>query len=300
MEYHEPALLTEAIEGLNIKAGGTYVDATYGGGGHSRAILEKLNREGKLFAFDQDEDAAKNTIQDKRFTLIQSNFRFIKRFMRYYNALPVDGILADLGISSHQVDTASRGFSTRFDASLDMRMNAQQKLTARDVINTYSEEKLKSIFSEYGEVDNAGRVAAQIVTARKSRSIETTKQLIEALDRYIDKRFPAKYLSKIFQALRIEVNDEINALKEFLEQSADVLTKGGRLAVISYHSLEDRLVKNFLRTGKTEGELEKDIYGNIINVPFNSLTKKPVTPSEEEINRNPRARSARMRIAEKI
>jgi len=300
MDYHEPVLLREAIEGLNIKAGGTYVDATYGGGGHSKAILEKLNKDGKLFGFDQDEDAARNAIQDKRFTLIQSNFRFIKRFMRYYNVLPVDGILADLGISSHQVDTAARGFSTRFDAALDMRMNAQQKLTARDVINTYSDEQLKSIFSKYGEVDNAGKVALQIVTARKSNPIETTKQLIEAIDRYIDKRFPAKYLSKIFQALRIEVNDEINALKEFLEQSADVLTKGGRLAVISYHSLEDRLVKNFLRTGKTEGELEKDIYGNIINVPFNSLTKKPATPSEEEINRNPRARSARMRIAEKI
>jgi 16S rRNA (cytosine1402-N4)-methyltransferase len=299
MEYHEPALLSEAIEGLNIKAGGTYVDATYGGGGHSRAILEKLNKEGKLFAFDQDEDAAKNAIQDKRFTLIQSNFRFIKRFMRYHNALPVDGILADLGISSHQVDTASRGFSTRFDAELDMRMNAQQKLTACDVINSYSEEKLKNIFSQNGEVDNAGKVASQIVTARKSNSIETTKQLIEVIDRYIDKRFPAKYLSKIFQALRIEVNDEISALKEFLEQSADVLIKGGRLAVISYHSLEDRLVKNFLRTGKAEGELEKDMYGNIINVPFTSLTKKPVTPSEEEINRNPRARSARIRIAEK-
>jgi 16S rRNA (cytosine1402-N4)-methyltransferase len=300
MDYHEPVLLGEAIDGLNIKAGGTYVDATYGGGGHSKAILEKLNKKGKLFAFDQDEDAAKNAIQDKRFTLIQSNFRFIKRFMRYHNVLPVDGILADLGISSHQVDTASRGFSTRFDAALDMRMNTQQKRTARDVINTYSEEKLKNIFSQYGEVDNAGKVAFQIVTVRKSHSIETTKQLIETIDRYIDKRFPAKYLSKIFQALRIEVNNEINALKEFLEQSADVLTKGGRLAVISYHSLEDRLVKNFLRTGKTEGELEKDIYGNIINVPFNSITKKPVTPSEEEISRNPRGRSARIRIAEKI
>src|SRR5690242_2253082 len=214
MDYHEPVLLREAIEGLNIKAGGTYVDATYGGGGHSKTMLEKLGKEGKLFGFDQDEDAARNAIQDKRFTLIQSNFRFIKRFMRYHNVLPVDGILADLGISSHQVDTAARGFSTRFDAALDMRMNAQQKLTARDVINTYPEEKLKNIFSQYGEVDNAGKVAAQIVTARKSIPLETTKQLIEAIDRYIDKRFPAKYLSKIFQALRIEVNDEINALKE--------------------------------------------------------------------------------------
>lgn len=299
MEYHEPVLLKEAIEGLNIKAGGTYVDATYGGGGHSKAILEKLNKEGKLFAFDQDEDAAKNAVQDKRFTLIQSNFRFIKRFMRYHNVLPVDGILADLGISSHQVDTATRGFSTRFDSTLDMRMNTRQKLMAKDIINSYSEEKLKSIFSEYGEVDNAGRVASQIVSARKSHPVETTKQLIEAIDRYIDKRFPAKYLSKIFQALRIEANDEINALKEFLEQSAEVLTKGGRLAVISYHSLEDRLVKNFLRTGKTEGELEKDIYGNVLNVPFNSLTKKPITPLEQEIEKNPRARSARIRIAEK-
>lgn len=299
MGYHEPALLREAIEGMNIKAGGTYVDATYGGGGHSKAMLEKLGK-GKLFAFDQDEDAAKNAVQDKRFTLIQSNFRYIKRFMRYYNALPVDGILADLGISSHQVDTASRGFSTRFDAPLDMRMNAGQKLNARDVINTYPEEKLEHIFSEYGEVDNASKVAYLVAAARKSRPLETTKQLIEAIDRCIDKRFPAKYLSKIFQALRIEVNDEIDALKEFLEQTAEVIAKGGRLVVISYHSLEDRLVKNFLRTGKPYGEVEKDLYGNAMNVPFNALTKKPVTPSEEEIKRNPRARSARLRIAEKI
>jgi len=214
--------------------------------------------------------------------------------------LPVDGILADLGISSHQVDTATRGFSTRFDSALDMRMNTQQKLTARDVINTYSEEKLKNIFSQYGEVDNSGKVASQIVLARKSSPVDTTKQLIEAIDRYIDKRFPAKYLSRIFQALRIEVNDEINALKEFLEQSAEVLTKSGRLVVISYHSLEDRLVKNFLRTGKTEGEVEKDIYGNVINVPLHTLTKKPVAPSDNEIENNPRARSGRMRVAEKI
>ncbi len=299
MNYHEPVLLKEAIEGMNIKAGGTYVDATYGGGGHSKAILEKLNN-GKLFAFDQDEDVEKNAVRDKKFTLIKSNFRYIKRFMKYYNALPVDGILADLGISSHQVDTASRGFSTRFDSPLDMRMNVEQKLNARDVINTYPEEKLKSIFSQYGEVDNAGKVAYQVAAARKSGPVETTKQLIEAIDRSIDKRFPAKYLSKIFQALRIEVNDEINALKEFLMQSADVITKGGRLVVISYHSLEDRLVKNFLRTGKPDGEIEKDIYGNSMNVTFHSLTKKPVTPSEDEMNRNPRARSARMRIAEKI
>jgi len=220
--------------------------------------------------------------------------------MRYHNVLPVDGILADLGISSHQVDTATRGFSTRFDSALDMRMNTQQKLTARDVINTYSEEKLKNIFSQYGEVDNSGKVASQIVLARKSSPVDTTKQLIEAIDRYIDKRFPAKYLSRIFQALRIEVNDEINALKEFLEQSAEVLTKSGRLVVISYHSLEDRLVKNFLRTGKTEGEVEKDIYGNVINVPLHTLTKKPVAPSDNEIENNPRARSGRMRVAEKI
>lgn len=299
MEYHEPVLLKEAIEGMNIRAGGIYVDATYGGGGHSKAILEKLGN-GKLFAFDQDKDAIKNAVQDKRFTLITSNFRFIKRFMRYNNTLLADGILADLGISSHQVNTASRGFSTRFESPLDMRMNVEQKLSARDIINTYPEEKLKSIFSEYGEVDNAGKVSSQIVTARKSMSIDTTKQLIEAIDRYIDKRFPSKYLSKIFQALRIEVNDEINALKEFLAQSADVITKGGRLVVISYHSLEDRLVKNILRTGKTEGEIEKDVYGNVMYVPFNALTKKPITPSEDEIERNPRARSARMRIGEKI
>ena len=298
MEYHEPVLLKEAIEGMNIKTGGVYVDATYGGGGHSKAILKELGK-GKLFAFDQDKDAGINSVSGKNFTLITSNFRYIKRFMRYYNALPVDGILADLGISSHQVDTASRGFSTRFDSPLDMRMNAEQKLNARDIINTYPEEKMKKIFSEYGEVDNAGKVASQIVTSRKAKAVETTQQLIEVIDRYVDKRFPSKYLSKIFQALRIEVNDEINALREFLAQSAGLVAKGGRLVVISYHSLEDRLVKNFLRTGKTEGEIEKDMYGNVLNVPFSVLTKKPVTASEEEIAGNPRARSARMRIGEK-
>jgi 16S rRNA (cytosine1402-N4)-methyltransferase len=299
MSYHEPVLLKEAIEAMNIKPGGIYVDATFGGGGHTEAILKKLTK-GKLFAFDQDEDAEKNSPADKKFVLIQSNFRYIKRFMRYHDALPVDGILADLGISSHQIDTPERGFSIRHDASLDMRMNAEQKMTAADVVNSYDEENLVRIFSKYGEVDNAKRVSTQIVSARKSKPIETTKQLIEAIDKYVDKRFPTKYLAKIFQALRIEVNDEINSLKDFLTQSAKVLATGGRLVVISYHSLEDRLVKNFLRSGKFEGDAEKDVFGNEMNLPFHSLTRKPIVPSEIEIQNNPRAKSARMRIGEKL
>jgi 16S rRNA (cytosine1402-N4)-methyltransferase len=299
MEYHEPVLLSEAIEAMNIRPNGIYVDATFGGGGHAEAILKKL-KTGKLYAFDQDEDAKKNSPADKKFTLIKSNFRYIKRFMRYYDAIPVDGILADLGISSHQIDTPGRGFSLRHDAPLDMRMNAGQKQTASDVVNSYEEEKLVRIFSEYGEVDNSKRVSAQIVSARKAKAITTTKELIEAIDRCIDKRFPSKYLAKIFQALRIEVNDEINSLKEFLMQSAEVIGTGGRLVVISYHSLEDRLVKNFLRTGKFEGDAEKDHYGQLVNVPFNSLTRKPIAASEKEIESNPRARSARMRIGEKL
>ncbi|HLG33736.1 MAG TPA: 16S rRNA (cytosine(1402)-N(4))-methyltransferase RsmH [Bacteroidia bacterium] len=299
MSYHEPVLLSEAIEAMNIRPDGIYVDATFGGGGHAKAILKKL-KTGKLYSFDQDEDAEKNSPADKKFTLIKSNFRYIKRFMRYHDAIPVDGILADLGISSHQIDTPQRGFSLRHDAPLDMRMNAGQKQTAEDVVNTYEEEKLVKIFSEYGEVENAKRVSAQIVSARRAKAITTTKELIDALDRCIDKRFPSKYLAKIFQALRIEVNDEINSLKEFLMQSAEVIGTGGRLVVISYHSLEDRLVKNILRTGKFEGDTEKDLYGKLVNVPFNSLTKKPIAASEEEIQNNPRARSARMRTGEKI
>lgn len=299
MSYHEPVLLSEAIEAMNIKPDGIYVDATFGGGGHAKAILKKL-KTGKLYAFDQDEDAEKNSQEDKKFTLIKSNFKYIKRFMRYHDAIPVDGILADLGISSHQIDTPERGFSLRHDAPLDMRMNAEQKQTTADVVNTYEEEKLVNIFSEYGEVDNSKRVSAQIVSARRAKAITTTKELIEAIDRCIDKRFPSKYLAKIFQALRIEVNDEINSLKEFLMQSAEIIETGGNLVVISYHSLEDRLVKNFLRTGKFDGDAEKDLYGQLVNVPFKSLTKKPIAASEPEIQTNPRARSARMRTGEKL
>jgi len=299
MKYHEPVLLKEAIEAMNIRPDGIYVDATFGGGGHAKAILEKL-KTGKLYAFDQDEDAEKNFPADKKFTLIKSNFRYIKRFMRYHDAIPVDGILADQGISSHQIDTAERGFSIRHDATLDMRMNAEQKFTAAEIINSYDEENLVRVFSEYGEVDNAKRVSAKIVSKRQTKRIETTKQLIETIDQYVDKRFPSKYLAKIFQALRIEVNDEINALKEFLQQSAQILGAGGRLAVISYHSLEDRLVKNFLRSGKFDGDAEKDVFGNELNIPFKSLTRKPIVASDAEVQRNPRATSARMRIGEKI
>ena len=299
MKYHEPVLLKEAIDAMNIKPDGIYVDATFGGGGHAEAILEKL-KTGKLYAFDQDKDSEKNLPADKNFKLIKSNFRFVKKFMRYHSALPVDGILADLGISSNQIDTPERGFSLRFDAPLDMRMNQEQEITAAEIINSYDEENLVRIFSEYGEVENSKRVSAQIVSARKSKAVETTKQLLEAIDKYVDKRFPSKYAAKIFQALRIEVNDEINSLKEFLLQSAEIISTVGRLVVISYHSLEDRLVKNFLRTGKPEGAVEKDMYGQIMNLPFNALTKKPIIPSENEIKKNPRAKSARMRIGEKI
>ncbi|MBK5283877.1 MAG: 16S rRNA (cytosine(1402)-N(4))-methyltransferase RsmH [Bacteroidia bacterium] len=298
MSYHEPVLLHEAIEGLNINAGGKYIDATFGGGGHSKLILEKL-KNGKLYAFDQDDDAEANSLTRKNFILIKSNFRYIKRFMRYYNSIPVDGILADLGISSHQVDIPERGFSSRFDAPLDMRMNTEQGITASDIINTYEQEKLQNIFSSYGEVSNSRRVAAQIVNSRKTRTLDTTQQLIKAIDNCIDKRVPSKYLAKIFQALRIEVNDEISVLKEFLVQSAEILSTGGRLVVISYHSLEDRLVKNFFRSGNTEGEVEKDLYGNAVNVSFNAFSRKPIEASEKELQKNPRARSARMRIGEK-
>jgi len=299
MSYHEPVLLHEAIEGLNINAHGKYVDATFGGGGHSKSILEKL-KSGKLYAFDQDDDAEVNSLTAKKFILIKGNFRHIKRFMRYHDSIPIDGVLADLGISSHQIDIPARGFSSRYDAPLDMRMNTEQGMTAADIINTYEQNKLQNIFSVYGEVANSRTVAALIVNSRKAKALTTTKQLINAIDNCIDKRFPSKYLAKIFQSLRIEVNDEINALKEFLIQSGEIISRGGRLVVISYHSLEDRLVKNFFRSGNTEGEMEKDVYGNVVNIPFKPLTRKPIEATESELIKNPRARSARMRIGEKI
>ena len=297
MEYHNPVLLKECMEGLKINPKGIYVDVTYGGGGHSKEILKHLTT-GKLFAFDQDDDAVKNKIDDPRFVLIKQNFKYLKNFLKMYNVLPVDGILADLGVSSHQFDEANRGFSTRFEGSLDMRMDQNGKLTAADVLNTYSEEELKRIFKLYGEVDNAGKLAYAIFHARKVQQIETINELKVAIDRCVRRGKENQYYAQVFQALRIEVNKELEVLQELLLQSLDILNMGGRLVVISYHSLEDRLVKNFTKTGKLEGELEKDFFGNPLS-PFNNITRKPIMPSEKEIELNNRARSAKLRIAEK-
>jgi 16S rRNA (cytosine1402-N4)-methyltransferase len=297
MEYHNPVLLKECIEGLNIDPKGIYVDVTFGGGGHSREILKHLTT-GKLYAFDQDEDAIKNNIVDERFVLIRQNFRYLKNFLKMYNALPVDGLLADLGVSSHQFDEAGRGFSTRFDAKLDMRMDQNDKLTAADILNTYSEEDLKRIFKLYGEVENAGRLAYVIFHARKEKQIETVNDLKVAIEKCVRRGRENQYFAQVFQALRIEVNKELDVLKDLLTQSLEVLKPGGRLVVIAYHSLEDRLVKNIMRSGKFEGEVDKDFFGNQLT-PFKQITRKPVVPTEKENEENSRARSAKLRIAEK-
>lgn len=297
MEYHNPVLLKECIEGLNINPAGIYVDVTFGGGGHSREILKHLTT-GKLYAFDQDEDAVKNKIDDERFVLIKQNFRYLKNFLKMYNALPIDGLLADLGVSSHQFDEAERGFSTRFNAKLDMRMDQNGKLTAADVLNTYSEEELKRIFKLYGEIDNAGYLASIIFHNRKDKHIDTVNDLKVMITKCVKKGRENQYYAQVFQALRIEVNKELDVLQELLTQSLEVLKPGGRLVVISYHSLEDRLVKNIMRSGKLEGEVEKDFFGNQLT-PFKQITKKPIVPSAEENEINSRARSAKLRIAEK-
>jgi 16S rRNA (cytosine1402-N4)-methyltransferase len=293
--YHQPALLHECIEGLSINPSGIYADVTFGGGGHSREILGKLNADGRLIAFDQDEDALENTITDERFILVNENFRYLKNFLRLHKALPLDGILADLGISSHQIDTPQRGFATRFDGPLDMRMARKHGLTASDLINTYPEEKLQSVFKMYGEISNARQLAAKISLAR-TNSITTTNELREVIKSCTPAKTENKYLAQVFQAIRIEINDEMSALQAMLKQCADILKPGGRLVVISYHSLEDRLVKNFIRTGNFEGIQEKDFFGNVI-APFSQVTRKPVTPSPAELESNPRARSAKLRIA---
>lgn len=297
MSYHDPVLLFESVDGLEIDPKGIYVDVTFGGGGHSREILRRLGDDGKLFAFDQDEDALQNTIDDKRFTLINENFRYIKRFLRFYGVKQVDGILADLGVSSHQFDVAERGFSTRFDAELDMRMNQQGDVSAYHVINEYAEEKLSSILFLYGELRNARAIASTMVEARGEGEITSSFQLKKILKRFLPKSKEHKILAQIFQAIRIEVNEELEALKEFLQQTVELLKPGGKLSVISYHSLEDRLVKRFIRNGLFEGEPEKDFFGNI-NVPFKK--GKLITPSAKEIQQNNRARSAKLRIATKL
>ena len=298
MEYHNPVLLNETVAGLNIKPNGIYVDVTFGGGGHSREIMKHLGPKGKLFAFDQDEDALQNIIDDERFVLINENFRFIKRFLRFHNIKKVDGILGDFGVSSHQFDVAERGFSTRFDAVLDMRMNQKDILSAYEVVNNYDEAEIKRVLLSYGELKNAGAMASVIVEARTEKKIKNTEQLKEVLQRFLPGHKANKILAQIYQAIRIEVNQEIEVLKEFLLQTEDLLNVGGRLSLISYHSLEDRQVKRFFRNGMFEGEPEKDFFGNF-EVPF-KIIEKLIVPSTQEIALNNRARSAKLRVAEKM
>lgn len=298
MEYHNPVLLHETVDGLNIKPDGIYVDVTFGGGGHSKEILRRLGPNGKLFGFDQDEDAWNNALPDERFTLVQENFRYIKRFLRFHGVKSVDGILADLGVSSHQFDVPERGFSTRFDADLDMRMSKRNELDAYKVINEYDESNLKRVFLDYGELKVAPALARTIVEAREKKDIKTTEELKTVLAKYLPEKVKNKVLAQIYQAIRIEVNQEMEVLKEFLEQSLEILNPGGRLSVISYHSLEDRLVKRFMKNGLFEGEPERDFFGNF-SVPF-KLVGKLIVPTEAEIKINNRARSAKLRIAEKI
>ena len=297
-EYHNPVLLKETVDGLNIKPDGVYVDVTFGGGGHSREILKRLGPNGKLFGFDQDEDAQANAIDDERFKLIPENFRFIKRYLRFYGIKEVDGILADLGVSSHQFDVAERGFSTRFEAELDMRMSRKNELNAFVVINDYEEAALAKVFFEYGELKNGRAMAYHIVEARKAGPIKNSEQLKKVLAKFLPAHKSNKILAQIYQAIRIEVNQEMDVLKEFLEQSLEILKPGGRLSVISYHSLEDRLVKRYMRNGMFEGEPERDMFGNF-SVPFKSI-EKLIVPTEEEIAINNRARSAKLRVAEKL
>ncbi len=298
MEYHNPVLLHPTVDGLNINPAGIYVDVTFGGGGHSREILKRLGSNGKLFAFDQDEDALANAIEDERFELIHENFRYIKRFLRFHGIKQVDGILADLGVSSHQFDVAERGFSTRFEAKLDMRMSRKNELSAYQVVNTYDAAGLTRILLEYGELKSAPAMARTIIEAREHQPIQNTEQLKTVLNRFLPAHKSNKILAQIYQAIRIEVNQEMEVLKEFLEQSLEILKPGGRLSVISYHSLEDRLVKRFMRNGMFEGEPERDFFGRF-TVPFKTI-EKLIVPSQQEIEINNRARSAKLRVAEKL
>ncbi|MDE7091886.1 MAG: 16S rRNA (cytosine(1402)-N(4))-methyltransferase RsmH, partial [Muribaculaceae bacterium] len=298
--YHIPALLQESINSLNIKPNGIYVDATFGGGGHSRAIVDQLSPEGHLYSFDQDRDAIDRAFTDPRLTVVYSNFRFLPNFMRFYGHTDdVDGILADLGVSFHHFDDADRGFSFRFEGPLDMRMNRNASLTAAKLINESDEERLAEIFYLYGELKTSRKIAREIIKARSQKPIETISQLVDIVTPLLDKRQTKKELACIFQALRIVVNDEIDVLRRFLLATAKVLKPGGRLAIITYHSLEDRLVKNFMKTGNLEGKAEKDFYGRNLS-PFKPLGGKPIVPTDEEIERNPRSRSAKLRVAEKI
>lgn len=297
-EYHDPVLLNECLEGLNINPSGTYVDVTFGGGGHSNAIVSKLT-DGHLYAFDQDDDALKNEFDDERFTLVNSNFRYLKGSLRMYGVKEVDGLLADLGVSSHQFDVADRGFSIRFEADLDMRMDQNADLNAYKVINEYEQEDLRKILKLYGELKRPGTIARVICEARIEKPIETVNELKALLKPFTTSMLENKFYAQVFQAIRIEVNDELNALKEMLTQAQELLKPGGRLVVISYHSLEDRLVKNLIQKGNFEGELKQDFYGNKL-LSFKKISRKPILPTEEEIKRNNRARSAKLRVAEKL
>ncbi|WP_271392829.1 16S rRNA (cytosine(1402)-N(4))-methyltransferase RsmH [Aequorivita sinensis] len=298
MDYHNPVLLKETVDGLNIKPDGVYVDVTFGGGGHSREILSRLGPEGKLIGFDQDKDALVNAIDDERFLLINQNFRFLKKFLRFHGFRTVDGILGDFGVSSHQFDVAERGFSTRFEADLDMRMNRETNFSAYTVVNKYEEEQLRDVLANYGELRSAPAMARVIVAAREEEKIKTSEQLKKVLSRFLPAHKENKILAQIYQAIRIEVNQELEALKEFLLQTNEVLKPGGRISLISYHSLEDRLVKRYIRNGLFEGEPEKDVFGNF-EVPFKAVGKF-IVPTKEEIKMNNRARSAKLRIAEKL
>lgn len=295
--YHIPALLNETVDGLNIKPDGVYVDVTFGGGGHSKEILNRLGVSGKLLGFDQDLDAQKNVLDDKRFVFVRSNFRYLKNFLKYHGIEKIDGVLADLGVSSHHFDEAERGFSFRFDGPLDMRMNTTSGLTAEKVINTYTEEQLADVFYLYGELHNARKIARTVVLQRNKEVVTTIFQLIEVLKPFFSREKEKKDMARVFQALRIEVNKEMDVLRELLEQCVDVLNPGGRIVVLTYHSLEDRLVKNFFRAGNFEGKLEKDFYGNVV-APLRPVNTKVIVAGDEEIERNPRARSAKLRIAQ--
>ena len=297
--YHVPVLLEESVGGLDIKPDGVYVDVTFGGGGHSREILRRLDDKGRLFGFDQDEDAERNIVDDDRFTFVRSNFRYLKNWMRYYGVEQIDGLLADLGVSSHHFDDETRGFSFRFDAPLDMRMNKRSGTTAADVLNNYTEEQLSDVFYIYGELRNARRISTVIVKARGNQRIETTGDLMKVTETCFQREREKKEMAKMFQALRIEVNHEMDALKEMLDGARELLRTGGRLSVITYHSLEDRIVKNMMKAGNVEGKVTQDFFGRTTS-PFRQIDNKVIVPSDEEQQRNPRSRSAKLRIAEKV
>ncbi|MDD3728611.1 MAG: 16S rRNA (cytosine(1402)-N(4))-methyltransferase RsmH [Dysgonamonadaceae bacterium] len=298
-DYHIPALLNETLEGLNIQPDGTYVDVTFGGGGHSKEILAHLGPNGKLFGFDQDEEAYRNVLNDNRFIFVRSNFRYLKNFLKYYQVEKVDGILADLGVSSHHFDDGERGFSYRYETELDMRMNRSATKTAADVLNNYDEEQLSRLFYQYGELRMARKIASAIIFARQKKAITNVSDFLEIMERFTHRDREKKMLGQAFQALRIEVNQELDALSEMLQQSVESLKTGGRICVISYHSLEDRMVKNFFRSGNMEGKIEKDFFGNPLT-DLKVINRKVIIPTEEEQKKNPRSRSAKLRIAEKI